>query len=175
MFCDGPYGEIPFDHILEVLKFHFPYVEETNPFIGPTGQLNNRGFNLFIGKNEETSIKTDLLYWDAPYLFPPLIEDGIRLATIEDIAAMKLDTISRGGRKKDFWDLSEILKTHNFSDLLDIYKKKYPWFEVGDVLKGLTNFKIADQMPDPVCYKNKDWEAIKNEITKVASGMENQK
>ncbi|MBS0026031.1 nucleotidyl transferase AbiEii/AbiGii toxin family protein [Chitinophaga sp. 22321] len=73
LFCDGPYGTIPFDHILEVLKLKFRYVEEMNPFIGPTDQINNRGFNLFIGEDEETAIKTDILYWDAPFLFPPIV------------------------------------------------------------------------------------------------------
>jgi hypothetical protein len=162
LFCDGPYGEIPFDNILEILRLSFRYVEETTPF---TGQINNRGFNLFIGDDEETAIKTDILYWDAPFLFPPIEEEGIRLAAIEDIAAMKLDTISRGGRKKDFWDLSDILETFKFSDLLEIYKQKYPWFEVDDVLKGLSNFTIADLMPDPICYKKKDWETIKHEMS----------
>ncbi|WP_343667216.1 nucleotidyl transferase AbiEii/AbiGii toxin family protein [Chitinophaga sp.] len=168
LFCDGPYGEIPFDHILEVLKLQFRYVEDTSPFIG---LVNNRGFNLFIGQDEESAIKTDILYWDAPFLFPPIEEERIRLATIEDIAAMKLDTISRGGRKKDFWDLSEILETHRFHDLLEVYKNKYPWFEIEDVLKGLSDFTIADQMPDPICYKNKSWEEIKLEMSKVASNF----
>ncbi|WPQ64093.1 nucleotidyl transferase AbiEii/AbiGii toxin family protein [Chitinophaga sancti] len=164
LFCDGPYGEIPFDHILEILKFNFQYVEETSPFIG---LVNNRGFNLFIGSDEETAIKTDILYWDAPFLFAPIEEEGIRLAAMEDIAAMKLDTISRGGRKKDFWDLSEILETYRFPDLLDVYKKKYPWFEIEDVLKGLSDFTVADQMPDPICYKEKDWEGIKDEVRRL--------
>jgi hypothetical protein len=35
---------------------------------------------------------------------------------------MKLDAISRGGRKKDFWDLSEILETHSFDELLEFIK-----------------------------------------------------
>lgn len=165
LFCDGPYGEIPFDYILEVIKLRFRFVEDTSPFIG---QENNRGFNLFIGNDEETAIKTDILYWDAPFLFPPIEEDGIRLATVEDIAAMKLDAISRGGRKKDFWDLSNILETYKFSDLLEIYKRKYPWFEAEDVLKGLSDFTVADQMPDPICYKGKNWEDIKNEIRQLA-------
>lgn len=167
MFCDGPYREIPFDHILEVLRLQFPYVEETNPFVGPFDRENNQGLYLFIGQNEEEAIKADILYWDAPYLFPSIIEDGIRLATIEDIAAMKLDTISRGGRKKDFWDLSEILETHRISDLLEVYRRKYPWFEVGNVINGLSDFTIADQMPDPICYKNKEWEKIKMEMIEV--------
>ncbi|RAJ85316.1 nucleotidyltransferase AbiEii toxin of type IV toxin-antitoxin system [Chitinophaga dinghuensis] len=169
MFCDGPYGEIPFDFILEVLRLKFSYVEETNPFIGPSNLANNQGLYLFIGQNEETSIKCDILYWDAPFLYPPIIEDGIRLATIEDIATMKLDTISRGGRKKDFWDLSDILESYRFSDLIEIYKEKYPWFAVQDVIKGLSDFTIADLMPDPICFKHKNWEMIKVEMQRIAT------
>ncbi|NII25851.1 nucleotidyl transferase AbiEii/AbiGii toxin family protein [Pseudoflavitalea sp. X16] len=168
MFCDGPYGEIPFYHILEAVKLQFPYVEETGAITGPADQINNQGLYLFIGDDERTSVKTDILYWDAPFLDPPIEEQGIRLATIEDIAAMKLDTISRGGRKKDFWDLSEILETHRLVDLLAIYQKKYPWHEIKDVFIGLTNFTVADQMPDPVCYKHKNWEAIKAEMEEEA-------
>jgi len=173
MFCDGPYGQIPFDHIFEVLRDRFPYVEETSAFIGPSSLINNQGLYLFIGKDEETAIKTDILYWDAPYLYPPIIEDGIRLATIEDTAAMKLDTISRGGRKKDFWDLSEILETHTLAHLLEIYQKKYPWFDVDDVIKGLVDFSIADQMPDPVCFKNKNWDSVKDQMLAVFNLINN--
>lgn len=125
-----------------MLKLQFSYVEETGAFIGPSDQLNNSGLYLFIGNNEENSIKTDILYWDAPFLYPPIQEQKMRLAAIEDIAVMKLDTVSRGGRKKDFWDLSEILETHSMTDLLAVYEKKYPWFEVMDVIKGLTDFAL---------------------------------
>lgn len=169
MFCDGPYGEIAFEHILEVIKMHFPFVEETGAFLGPGKLVNNQGLYLFIGEDEETGIKTDILYWDAPFLYPPLEIEGIRIATIEDIAAMKLDTISRGGRKKDFWDLLEILETHRLTDLLDVYQKKYPWFEIKDVVNGLSNFTIAEQMPDPICYKNKNWDSIKAEMMEQAA------
>jgi hypothetical protein len=172
MFCDGPYGEIPFDHILEVLRLKFPYIEETSPIVNAPGRVNNQGLYLFIGKDEETSIKTDILYWDAPFLFPAIEEEGIRLATIEDIAAMKLDTISRGGRKKDFWDLSDILETHSMSELLAIYEKKYPWFEIKDVVNGLSDFTVADKMPDPICYKKKSWETIKAEMIKEADKLQ---
>lgn len=171
MFSEGPYGEIPFDHILKVIKLHYPYVEETGVFIEPGKSINNQGLYLFIGKDEETAIKTDILYWDAPFLYPSIEEEGIRLATVEDIAAMKLETISRGGRKKDFWDLSEILETHRITDLLEIYQKKYPWFDIKDVVKGLSDFTIAEQMPDPVSYKNKSWEGVKAEMMEQAKTL----
>ena len=77
---------------------------------------------------------------------------------------MKLDTISKVGRKKDFWDLSDILEEYRLSDLLKVYEQKYPWLEIKDVLKGFSDFTITEQMPDPICYKNKDWETVKDEI-----------
>lgn len=47
------------------------------------------------------------MYTD-PFIREPEIIDGIRLASIDDIVAMKIDTISRGGRKKDFWDIHKL-------------------------------------------------------------------
>lgn len=126
MFCDGPYGGIPFDHILEVLRFKFPYVEETSAFVGPSSQINNQGLYLFIGRDEETAIKTDILYWDAPYLYPPIVEDGIRLATVEDIAAMKLDTISRVGVRRIFGIYQRYWKHINFLNCWTFIRKNIP-------------------------------------------------
>ncbi|WP_308199198.1 nucleotidyl transferase AbiEii/AbiGii toxin family protein [Chitinophaga sedimenti] len=131
-------------------------MEETGAFFGVPDVANDRGLYLFIGENEETAIKTDILYWDAPFLYPVVEEDGVRLAAIEDIAAMKLDAISRGGRKKDFWDLSDILEMFDINELLAIYRRKYPWFEISDVINGLSDFRIADEMPDPICFKKRD-------------------
>jgi hypothetical protein len=78
---------------------------------------------------------------------------------------MKLDVISRGGRKKDFWDLSELLENYRLQDLLILYKGKYPWCPIDDVLKGLKDYSTADKMPDPICLKGKGWEAIKKQIS----------
>lgn len=170
LFCDGPYGEIPFDFIYELLKFKFPYVDNIS-VIHQSTLVNNQGLYLFIGQSEELSIKTDILYWDAPFLYEPIVESGIRIASIEDIACMKLDAISRGGRKKDFWDILEILETYKLADLFELYKKKYPWFDIENVYTGFRNFTVAEQMPDPICYKNRNWEEIKVQILKIASAF----
>lgn len=39
--------------------------------------------------------------------------DGIRMASLDDIAAMKINAISRGGRKKDF-----VMSTNCWRDTL---------------------------------------------------------
>jgi len=86
------------------------------------------------------------------------------MATMEEIAAMKLDVISRGGRKKDFWDLVELLHSVSLHDMLGIYNEKYPYHDIATVKAGLTNFSVADEMPDPICLRNLNWEMVKEKI-----------
>ena len=50
--------------------------------------------------------------------------DNIQLASIEDIAAMKLNAIIGRGSKKDFIDLFFILKEYSLATLMDFYTKK---------------------------------------------------
>jgi hypothetical protein len=132
---------------------------------------NNFGLHLHVGQNETLSIKTDILNWSAADFIYPLQEiEGIRIATTEEIALMKLDIISRGGRKKDFWDMSEIFEHFNFPQLLSLYPTKYPYNDIEEVKRGMTNFEKADNMPDPICLKGKHWEMIKEEIRSVVNG-----
>jgi hypothetical protein len=84
---------------------------------------------------------------------------------------MKLDAISRGGRKKIFWDLSEILATYSLPALVSLYEKKYPYYDIKAVIRGLIDFSIADTMPDPICFKGKHWEVIRDEIHKEAGKL----
>jgi len=164
LFTYKEYGSISFNDIEEQLKLEFPVVLNNDDNFPALKSLdNNYGLHLFIG-DQNTPIKVDLLNWNDDFLFPFQEMENIRLATIEEIATMKLDVISRGGRKKDFWDLSEILETHLLSSLISLYEKKYPYYEVQLVIKGLTDFTIADDMPDPICFKGKHWELIQQEM-----------
>jgi hypothetical protein len=40
-------------------------------------------------------------------------------------------------------------------------------FDVQHVITGLTNFTIADNMPDPICLKGKYWEFIRKEMVEI--------
>jgi hypothetical protein len=97
------------------------------------------------------------------------------MAHIEDIIASKLHIIADGGRKKDFWDISELLEHYKLSNLLDFVMEKYPWMNQVDVLKGLTDFSRADEMEDPICLKGKIWELIKLDIKEIVEGFKNSK
>ena len=93
---------------------------------------------------------------------------GIRLAAEEEIGAMKLDVVARGGRKKDFWDLAEIFETYPLLYLLNVYQEKYPYNEVSEVIKRLTDFSIAEEVPDPICLKARTWGSVKQRIREEA-------
>jgi len=94
LFSDADYGSINFDKIEIFLKDTFNYVDSLNV-------QRAMGKAYFVGEDEANTIKLDIFYTDA-FIQPFLEVDGIRMATIEQIIAMKVDVIQRFGRKKDF-------------------------------------------------------------------------
>jgi hypothetical protein len=171
MFASVEYGSLNFAAIENDIRGVIPYVINDDSILNlPVDLDNNFGLHLHLGMADETLIKADVLNWtDAEFIYPVLEIENIRFATIEEIALMKLDTISRGGRKKDFWDMSEIFEQYSLKYLLERYPKKYPYNEVQAVISGMLNFQIAEQVPDPVCLKQKHWDLIKAEMQQAVS------
>jgi hypothetical protein len=94
--------------------------------------------------------------------------DGIRMATIEEIIAMKVDVIQRFGRKKDFWDLHDLLDSYSISQMIDLHEQRYPYTHDKDLI--IQNFTIFDQADDdltPICFKGKYWEFLKEDFEEV--------
>ena len=86
----------------------------------------------------------------------------IRMAAVEDIVAMKMDVVSRGGRKKDFWDLHMLSNHYSIDQMLSLYEERYPYGATKEeCTSGLTNFSVADTEPDPICLQEKMWQLIK--------------
>lgn len=157
LFTDAPYGSIDFLEQEAYLKQHYSYYWKSTH--GMSGAL---GGSYLIGKTEEDSLKLDLYYSMDPFIQPAHEEDGLRLATVEEIAAMKMDVVHRGGRKKDFWDLDEILESYSLADLIALHKIRHEYtHNTTEILEQLTNFSQADTDFDPDCKKGKVWELVK--------------
>lgn len=158
LFSDVEYGSIDFKVIEAFLKSEFEYVV---PF---TNLLPALGKSYSIGTDENNSVKLDVYYTD-PFIRPCIIDDGIRLADKEEIIAMKIDVIQRGGRKKDFWDIHELLSAYSIGEMLNLHKLRYPYSHNQIlILKNFTDFSIADHDFDPICLQGKYWEFIKEDI-----------
>lgn len=160
LFSDVDYGSIDFEKIDSFLKVTFKYVDSLN--IPPA-----LGKSYFIGDNEENTIKLDIFYTD-PFIQPYIEADGIRMASIEEIIAMKVDVIQRGGRKKDFWDLHDLLESYTITQMLELHEQRYPYIHDRNlIIKNFTNFDQADDDFDPICFKGKYWAFIKEDFEEV--------
>ena len=137
-----------------------PILEEINQF-GRIRVVNQTAkiLNLFIDE-----IKVDLVSYRYDFLNPPLLEDGLRLASIQDIAAMKLSAIAGRGSRKDFIDLYFILDQFNLSQLFEFYNSKFPDGIDFLVFKSLTYFEDAELEPMPKMLETINWDDVKKKI-----------
>ena len=158
LFTEAEYGSVDFDNIENYLKGQFSYLDTSDlGVIGP-------GKSYFVGESEDQSIKLDLWYTD-PFIRPVLKVDGIRLTEIDDVIAMKIDVVVRGGRKKDFWDLHELLSDYSIEQMLQLHQERYPYTHIRkEILSSFKKFESADTNFDPVCLRGKYWEVIKLDI-----------
>jgi hypothetical protein len=155
-FTDHEYDSIDFTEIEKYLATNFPYFEKSS--FGLIGF----GTSYFIGENAENAIKLDLYYTDS-FVFDPIVtKENIRLASIDEIIAMKLDVVLIGGRKKDFWDLHEFIGKKSLHEFLDLHKLRYPYTQnESELTPQLINFDKAEDDFDPICLKNKAWDIVK--------------
>jgi len=153
LFTDAEYDSINFSAIHDFLIKTFPYCQTGNLPIG-------MGTAYFIGEDKNNAVKLDLFYTDQ-FIHSPLQIEGIRLAHIEDIIAMKLDVIQRESRKKDFWDIHELIDQYSFKQMLSLHKKRYPFSHNPKLIRNnILHCAIAGNDFDPICFKNKNWDFI---------------
>lgn len=113
------------------------------------------------------NIKVDIVNYEYKWLSNKITTDNIHLATIDDIAAMKLNAIIGRGSKKDFIDLFFILKDYSLATIMGFYTKKYNDGSAFLVLKSLTYFEDADIEEMPFMFNNITWQTVKNNIKKA--------
>lgn len=158
LFTDQEYNSINFEIIDNLFINSFKYVH-----MGYGGN-NSMGKSYYVGNNADNVIKIDLFYTDK-FVFPAVKHKGIRMSQLKEIAAMKLEVVGNNGRKKDFWDLHELMEKFTWKEMLEFYHKKYPFgYSSEEIFTKLTDFKEADYDLDPICLKNKYWELIKLDI-----------
>lgn len=83
------------------------------------------------GKNSMAAdiegIRTDIMTHQYPDVKPPLTTEGVRMASLEDIAAMKGNVITRDPeRLKDFVDMNYLLEKMSLNEITKAYMTKYP-------------------------------------------------
>ena len=117
-------------------------------------------------------IKIDFVdYSRYPWLDGPIVEDGLRLASPRDIAAMKVNAIEGRGTRKDFIDVYYLLQHYSLAEILDFYKEKYPEHSIFRALMSLSYFEDAEKQNMPEMFTADSWEKMKSFIIKQVEAI----
>lgn len=112
-------------------------------------------------------VKISFFHYPCPFLEATSTLNGVPVAGLVDIAAMKIIAMIQRGSKRDYVDLYFMLQDIPFAKVADNMINRYGVDRVNPVVigKALVFFHDADLDPDPAyLVKHKDWSAIKKYI-----------
>ena len=113
-------------------------------------------------------VKVDIVYIPHLPIAPIEFEDELRMYSSADISAMKIQAILGRGRKKDFWDLFELLQHFTLEQIISWHKQKYPTQMLAiSIPNAITYFNDAEESETPVSFKNQTWPLVKKGIQKA--------
>ena len=127
----------------------------------------------YISKNTlkglSNEIQLDFIAHQYPFLEQPLLKENIRIASLKDIAAMKLNAIAtNGSRIKDFTDIAFLSLHLTLNQMLDAYEEKYQANKIIGI-KSLSYFNDVN-IHEPlkmIKAKQPTWQQIKTHIRKM--------
>lgn len=105
-----------------------------------------------------------------PLAQTPYLLDGVPIATIEEIGAMKLAAIMSRGTRKDYIDLYFILQQVPLEQLFEVASVKYARVRTFAVsaIRVLTYFTDAETTPMPQMIQRVAWPTIKRFLERQA-------
>lgn len=102
----------------------------------------------------DETVKISFLTYPYRLVRPLLDEDNFRMASVEDVGAMKLSAITSRSVLKDYVDLYFILHQIKLEDLLNFAREKFPTIDINPILKSLVYFD--DIQEEPILFKHND-------------------
>lgn len=123
-------------------------------------------------RTEINGVKVDIVDSKTPFIREIIFENGIRMASTEDIAATKIkmvcDPFSGRKTKKDLADISVLLDKYSLKQMVGFFKEKYPIMAPyeDDVIIKIKDFSGAESCEMPAMIHDISWENIKQKIEK---------
>ena len=132
----------------------------TNKLIGKELKIRLMEEGTILSELQNTSVS--FFYYPYPLIFNTVDFNGIQVAQVNDIAAMKLIDIAQRAEKKDYFDIAEVLKRIPLPELKEITIKKsgksrLNWYHI---VKSLFFFSDVEDSPDPM-YSDETWDKVK--------------
>lgn len=132
------------------------------------------GFNLTTRDWQTLSgnakgVKTALYFYKYPLIEPTTSFNGIEIAGLKDLAAMKIDAVLSRGTKRDFIDIYFLSRQFGPEKLFEFYDQKYGHLDDREIMirKALIYFADADEEEMPRMVEPLDWSAVKEYFLKT--------
>lgn len=125
--------------------------------------------NTLIGFVE--GVKIDVIYHPFQWLEDAVLGEGVRLASVADIAAMKMHAIINSGKRpKDFVDIAFLSMCFSYNDIKSLLLHRYPAYDPIMVDKAIIYFGDIDDLLIPEIRMLGylfDFSAVKKRIVKM--------
>ncbi len=119
-----------------------------------------------------SGIKVDILRHPYPMIAATENIDGIRIASLPDLCAMKLNAISGRGIKKDFYDVAALMKSYSLHQMIDFFKQKYSSGDSWHLIRALAYFDDAEKDKSEVrSIWPGSWQEIKSAVATAIDEM----
>lgn len=171
MFTNMPYEDMNTDEIAKALSELFPYIDGLHQL-----KETQTVYSLFVGNDKDNCVKLDICYDENP-IFPLINSNGIRMVSEKDIAAMKINAITHDRqRKKDFWDIHDLLETYSIEEMISFALKRYPWsLDLPKIIDGFKRLPELNDYTEIRCLKGKYWEFIVEDLMEQIPILEEMK
>lgn len=117
---------------------------------------------------EANGIKIDLLFHPYPTLGDAERDGNVRIMSLADVSAMKVNAVTNRGSKKDFIDLYALHEQGiSLAQSVQNYRLKYNG-NVFLAVRSLLWTQDADEEPDPVFLNDWTWPAIRERMLALA-------
>ncbi len=123
--------------------------------------LRGKDWQTLIGEVEK--VKTALYFYKYPLIGATTAYNGLEIASLKDLAAMKLDAVISRGTKRDFIDLYFLTKQFGAERMFEYYDHKYGHLKDREIMlrKALVYFTEADEDEMPRMLVSVNWEEVK--------------
>lgn len=115
-------------------------------------------------------VKVDIVDSKSKFIRPLVVEESIRMAHPEEIAATKIkitcDPFSGRKTKKDLADIAALLERYSLKEMIGFFKEKFPTmapYEEAVILR-MKDFADAENTIMPEMFNGMTWEKIKRKI-----------
>ncbi len=125
-------------------------------------------------KGQIGGVKVDLIAHQFPLIKPLIMMENVRMAGLEDIAAMKLNVIAGNGtRLKDFIDIAYLSSFLTSVQMVEAYQKKYSNRNPLMAIKSLAYHHDIDfTEPIQMTGKNYAWKKVEKRLKDMLKAPE---